>query len=149
MKELTGTATGTTQASREQALSLLEAVDRYPSWHPEVIKHAEVLERDADGHPTRARTKLHVERGPLTKDFDLVMSVKVDPAGTIMLKRIPHGPSDPERFDVTWRVDDAESTRIRLDLAANLSVPRLVPLGGVGDSLAQGMVGAATRALGG
>jgi ribosome-associated toxin RatA of RatAB toxin-antitoxin module len=148
MKELTGTASGTTQASRDQAMSLLEDIDRYPSWYPEVVKEAEVLERDAQGRPTKAHTLLHVERGPLTKDFNLVMTVNVDPsAGTIALRRVPHGPDDPERFDVTWRVDDANSTRIRLELAANLSVPRLVPLGGVGDHLAQGLVSAATRAL--
>ena len=107
-----------------------------------------MLERDAEGHPTRARTKLRVEHGPLKHDFDLVMSVNVDPVGMVKLSRIPHEPDDPERFDVTWRMDGGNpSTRVRLDLAANLSVPRFLPLGGVGDSLAQGLVSAATRAL--
>ena len=148
MKELTGTAYATTSASPEECVSLLEAIDRYPIWHPEVVKEAEVLERDADGHPTRARTKLHVERGPLTRDFNLTMSVSVDPEGMVKLSRIPHEPTDKERFDVTWRVKGGSNSHIRLDLAANLDVPRLVPLGGVGDSMAQGMVSAAARALG-
>ncbi len=148
MKELTGTAYATTAASADECLSLLAAIDQYPSWTPEVVKEAEVLERDADGRPTRARTKLHVERGPLTRDFNLVMSVTVDPSGTIRLSRIPHQPGDKERFDVTWRVQRGSSSHIRLDLAANLDVPRFVPLGGVGDSLAEGLVSAATRALG-
>jgi hypothetical protein len=147
MKELTGSASATTPASQVQCLALLEAIDRYPTWHPEVVKEAEVLERDGEGHPTRARTKLHVERGPLTRDFDLLMSVTVDPSGTVKLSRIPHEPGDRERFDVTWRVDRGQSTRIRLDLAANLDVPRFVPLGGLGDSMAEGLVSAATRAL--
>jgi hypothetical protein len=147
MKELRGTATSTTQATRDEAMALLEDIDGYPSWHPEVIKQAEVLERDGDGRPTRARTKLHVAVGPAVKDFDLLMKVDVDPAGTIKLRRIPHDPSDPERFDVTWSVEGGASTRIRIDLVADLSVPRFLPLGGVGDALAQGMVSAATRAL--
>jgi ribosome-associated toxin RatA of RatAB toxin-antitoxin module len=148
MKELTGTAAGTTQASRAQAMSLLEDIDRYPSWYPDVVKEAQVLERDGQGRPTKAHTLLHFERGPLTKDFNLVMAVTVDPsAGTIALKRIPHGPGDQERFDVTWRVAEGSSTRVQLDLAADLSVPRFLPLGGVGDSLAEGLVSAATRAL--
>ena len=42
----------------------------------------------------------------------------------------------------------AGPTQIRLDLAANLDVPRFVPLGGVGDSMADGFVSAATRELG-
>ena len=147
MKELTGSASGTTSATPEQAMALLEDIDRYPTWDPEVIKEAEVLERDPQGHPTKARCKLHVERGPLTRDFNLIMSVLVDPSGTIKLTRIPNEPGDAERFDVTWRVGGGPSTRIGLDLAALLSVSRLVPLGGVGDSLAQGLVSAARRAL--
>jgi hypothetical protein len=148
VKELTGNAAASSGATPEQALALLEDIDRYPTWHPGVIKEAEVLERDAEGHPTKARCKLHVEHGPLKHDFNLVMAVRADPPGTIRLTRIPHQPTDPERFDVTWQVSGGNpSTQIRLDLAANLNVPRLVPLGGVGDSLAQGMVNAAARAL--
>jgi hypothetical protein len=97
MKELTGSASGTTAATPEQAMVLLEAIEGYPSWAPDVVKEAEVLERDAAGHPTQARTKLHVERGPLTRDFNLLLAVSVDPAGTIELRRIPHQPSDSER----------------------------------------------------
>jgi Polyketide cyclase / dehydrase and lipid transport len=127
---------------------LLEAVDGYPSWNPEMVKEAEVLERDGDGRPTRVRTKLHVERGPMTRDFNLVMSVTIDPSGTIKLSRIPHEPADGERFDVTWHVKQGDGSQIRLDLVADLNVPRFLPLGGVGDSIAEGMVSAATRALG-
>lgn len=129
-------------------MALLEAIDGYPSWAPDVVKEAEVLERDASGQrPTKARAKLHVERGPMTRDFNLVFGVTVDPAGTIELKRVPHEPSDKERFDVTWRVDGGQSTRIALDLAANLDVPRFIPLGDVGDAIAQQLVSAATRRL--
>lgn len=147
MKELTGSAAGTTNATPEQAFALLEDIDRYPVWHPEVVKEAEVLERDAQGHPTKAHCKLHVERGPMTRDFDLVMAVSVEPGRTIALKRIPHEQGDAERFEVTWNVDGGQSTRIALDLLADLNVPRFLPLGGVGDGLAEGMVSAATRAL--
>lgn len=150
MKNLTGNATAAVRASRAEAMSLLVDIDRTPVWHPEVIKYAEVLERDAHGLPTKARTKLHVVFGPVTKDFDLLMAVAVEESGTIKLRRIPHGPDDPERFDVTWQVaDDGQGTRIRLGLVATLSVPRMMPIGGVGDALAAGFVGAARRALGG
>jgi len=147
VKELTGNASGTTAATQEQAMALLEAIENYPSWAPDVVKQAEVLERDAGGHPTKARAKLHVERGPLTRDFDLRFNVKVDPTGTIALRRIPNESSDGERFDVTWRVDGRQGTQITLELAANLDVPRFIPLGDVGDSTAQNLVSAATRAL--
>ncbi len=147
MKELTGTASATTAAAPDAAMALLEAIDGYPRWTPEVVKSAEVLERDGSGHPTRARTRLHVERGPLTRDFDLLFDVKVDPGGTVALKRTPHEASDKERFDVTWKVSAGQSTRIELQLAANLDVPRFIPLGDVGDAMAADLVSAATRAL--
>jgi len=148
MKELTGSASGTTAAPPEATLALLKAIDGYPSWTPDVVREAEVLERDAAGHPTRARATLHVERGPLTRDFDLLFDVRVDPGGTVALSRIPHAGSDKERFDMTWKVSGGQSTRIELALAANLDVPRFIPLGGVGDSMAEDLLSAATRALG-
>lgn len=128
-------------------MSLLTSVDRYPNWYPDVVKEVEVLERDDQGRPTKAHTKLHVQHGPITRDFDLTMAVEVDPAGTVKLSRIPHHGSDGEKFEVAWRVSGASPTRIAVDLAANLDVPRFLPLGGIGDSIAQGFVSAATRQL--
>jgi Polyketide cyclase / dehydrase and lipid transport len=148
VKELTGHAERTTPASHAQCMALLEAVDGYPNWYPEVVKSVEVLERNDQGRPTKAQTKLHVQHGPITRDFDLTMDVQVDPAGVVRLSRIPHHGSDGEKFDVTWRVSGAGPSQIRLDLAANLNVPRFLPLGDVGESMAAGFVNAATRALG-
>ena len=49
-----------------------------------------MLERDGEGHPTQGTAKLHVERRPLNRDFNLLFDVKVDPAGTVALSRVPH-----------------------------------------------------------
>jgi hypothetical protein len=147
MKELHGTATAVVTAPLPECVALLEAVDRYPSWHPEVVKEVTVLDRDDTGRVTRANATLHVAVGPLTRDFHLEFDVSVQPPGAVTLRRVPHQASDKEEFDVAWRVEDVGDTRISLRLDANLSVPRLMPLGGVGDSLAQGFVGAAVRAL--
>jgi Polyketide cyclase / dehydrase and lipid transport len=148
VKELTGTATDTTNASSEEALALLAAVDRYPSWHSDVVKEVEVLERDDQGRPTKAHTKLHVHHGPLTHDFDLTMEVKHYPPGAVSLSRVPHHGGDGEKFEVNWFVRETQPTQIQLRLAANLDVPRFLPLGGVGDSMARGFVSAARRELG-
>ena len=40
-------------------------------------------------------------------------------------------PASPEQFDVTWSVIDGARTRIELRLDASLSVPRLLPVGGL------------------
>jgi Polyketide cyclase / dehydrase and lipid transport len=147
MKDLSGSATATTQATPAQALSLLEAVDHYPDWYPDVVKQVDVLERDAAGHPSQVRTKLHLHYGPLTHDFDLLMDVEIDPPSTVRMSRVPHHHADDERFDVTWHLQGTEAARLRLELVASLSVPRFLPLGGVGDALAAGFVNAAANAL--
>ena len=153
MKELTGTASATTRASSEACVALLAAVDRYPDWYPEVVKSVEVLERDDRGQPTRARTRLHVQYGPVNRDFDLTLAVVVDPQeGTVRLSRTRNEPADGEKFKVNWlvrpaRALQAQTTEIRLDLATNLDVPRFLPVGGIGDSMAKDFVSAATRAL--
>jgi hypothetical protein len=147
VKELTGTGTGTTDALPDQALALLAAVQRYPEWHPDVVKRVEVVQHDDSGQPTRVQTKLRVERGPMTREFDLLMDVRVERAGSVKLTRVPNEPGDDERFEVTWHVEGSGPTRIRVDLLADLDVPRFLPLGGVGDAIAQQFVNAATTAL--
>ena len=72
------------------------------------------------------------------------MDVEVDRPHTVRLTRTPHHAKDHERFEVVWRL---EEHRISLELNANLDVPRLVPVGGIGESLAQGFVAAAIKAL--
>ena len=145
MKQLHGTATEVVAAPLDECLALLEAVDRYPDWYPEVVREVEVLDRDPSGQPTRARTKLHVSR-PLVKDFDLVLAIVVEPPATVKLTR-PTNDSSQQQLDVTWRLQDRDGTRIELYLNANLRVPRLLPLGGIGTSMAKGFVAAASRAL--
>jgi ribosome-associated toxin RatA of RatAB toxin-antitoxin module len=148
VKELTGAATQVVPAPIDECFGLLEAVDRYPVWHPEVVRGVEVLERSSDGRPTRARTTLHVARGPLMHDFHLTMDVVADPPGSIALTRLGHEPADRELFEVRWRLSaENAGTRMALALQASLSVPRFLPLGGIGDELARGFVVAAASAL--
>jgi Polyketide cyclase / dehydrase and lipid transport len=148
MKELRGSATGVTTAPVDDCVRFCLAVDRYPTWYPEVVRTVEVVNRDADGEPTRARAVLHVAVGPIVKDFDLALAITLAEPRTVKLTRVPNHAGDDERFDVTWRLEeDASSTHIRLDVAASLSVPRFLPVGGIGDGLAAGFVSAATRAL--
>lgn len=94
----------------------------------------------------RARTKLHVSRGPLVKDFDLILAIVIQPPATVKLARPTNDPSQ-QQFGVTWRLQEGEGTRINLNLDANLRVPRFLPVGGIGNSMAKGFVAAARRAL--
>ncbi|HEY2770952.1 MAG TPA: SRPBCC family protein [Solirubrobacteraceae bacterium] len=147
MKELTGSAAADVAATSEECMALLAAVERYPQWYPEVVKRVDVLERDPAGQATRANTKLHVSAGRMARDFEFVLRVEVQRPDVVRLVRIPHEPDDEEEFEVTWRVRDDGRRRLDLALAAVLPVPRLLPVGGIGDSLAQGFVAAAEREL--
>jgi hypothetical protein len=147
MKELHGTASSAVAAPIERCFELLAAVEGYPSWYSDVVRDAAVLERDQEGRPVKARARLHVAAGPLVRDFDLLLAVSTVLPTLVRLARIPHDASDHEQFDVTWRLEDRGDTRIQLALDATLSVPRLLPIGGIGDSMADGFVRAAARAL--
>jgi ribosome-associated toxin RatA of RatAB toxin-antitoxin module len=149
MKELSASASATVAATPEACTQLLAAVDRYPDWYPDVIREAEVLERAADGTPERVRATVHVALGPIARDFRLVLLVAVEPGRRVTLSRVPHEPPDEERFELAWNVDVGPPTTLRLELAAQLEVPRFLPVGGVGAPLAQGFVDAARRALDG
>jgi ribosome-associated toxin RatA of RatAB toxin-antitoxin module len=143
MKELRGVAATLVPAPLAQCLALVEAVDGYPLWYPEVVRTVEVLERDARGVPTRAQTTLHLSVGPVTKDFALLMAVTFEPPATVRLAKV----GGAAKFDVIWRLEEGEKTRIELELDASLDVPRFLPLGDVGDSVAQGFVSAASAEL--
>ena len=148
MKQLHGTAAAKIPARIEDCFDLLDAIDGYPRWYPEVVQQAEVIERDGDGRPIRARTVLHVSVGPLARDFHLELQVSTSPPTVVRFTRIPHHAGDDERFEVLWKLEGTAQTAVTLELNANLSVPRLLPLTGVGDSMAQGFVAAAAKALG-
>jgi Polyketide cyclase / dehydrase and lipid transport len=145
MKDLDGAATAAVWAPLDECLAVLEAVDRYPTWYPQVVRDVEVLERDPRGQPSRVRTKLHVSRGPVVKDFDLILVVAVE-SNAVKLTRPPDNPS-PQQFDVAWQLRDGGETTIELHLHAKLNVRRFMPLGGVGNALAQGFVAAAKSAI--
>jgi ribosome-associated toxin RatA of RatAB toxin-antitoxin module len=148
MAQLRGTATDLVAAPLAECFALVQAVDGYPSWYPDVVREVEVLEHDSEGRPHRVRTKLHVARGPVVKDFDLIMAVIADPPQGLKLTRVSDHPSD-QSFEVAWRLGEGAQTRMTVDLSADLNVPRFLPLGGIGDSIAEGFVQAAKDTLAG
>ena len=147
MKELSAAAEASVDAPPEACVSFLAQVDRYPSWYPEVVRSADVLERGSDGVPVRARADVHLALGPISHDLKLVLDVVVAPAREVRLTRVGGGAGDDERFALVWRVSEGPPTRLRLELSAQVDVPRFVPVGGLGGPFAQGFVQAAARAL--
>jgi hypothetical protein len=146
MRDLHGTASTVVSAPVGRCVELLAAIDDYPVWYPDGVREVETLERDPRGQPTRVRTLLHVEVAGFDRDFNLTMSVQADPEGRVALTKVKADSSDPP-FDVVWRLSEHDGTLIELDLDTALPLPRLVPLGGVGDSIARSFVSAAAGAL--
>ncbi len=146
MRSLHGSASETAAAPLDACLAFLAAIDNYPNWYPEGVRKVEVLERDATGQPTRVLTVLHVEVAGFNRDFHLTMDVEIDPGRRVALKKVKADPSDPP-FDVVWNLRQGDGTVIELEVDTALPLPRLVPLGGVGDSIARSFVSAARRAL--
>jgi len=149
MKQLHGAARADAGVSIEDCLAFLAALDAYPSWYPDVVRDVEVVESGDDGLPLRAETKLHLSYGPVSRDLDLLLAVRVRRPGLVELKQVPRGPSSGASFEATWRLDErgGTGTHLGLELDATMPVPRLVPLAGVGDAFAGGFMQAAIARL--
>lgn len=147
MKHLHGEAHAAVDRPIEECLAVLADLGAYPSWYPDVVKEVEVLESGDGGLPLRAETKLHLSYGPVSRDLDLLLAVRVQKPHLVQLTHISRGPSSGATFDATWRLEERAGTHLTLGLDANMPVPRLVPLGGVGDAFASGFMQAAAGRL--
>ncbi len=147
MKHLHGAAQAAVDVPIEDCLAFLAALDAYPSWYPDVVRDVEVVEDDDDGLPLRAETKLHLSYGPVSRDLDLLLAVRVQRPDLVQLTHVPRGHSSGTAFDAIWRLEDHGQTRLDLELDATMPVPRLVPLAGVGDAFAAGFMQAAVGRL--
>jgi hypothetical protein len=149
VKTLTASASAVTAAGPDRCLEVLRAIEEYPRWYPRNIQSAEILERDGDGAPTRAKVRLYISIGPFERSLPFHVTVS-EPAPTeIHYTRIPKSGDDRETFTAIWRVIGSspgtgpEQTTVEIAFDAELAVPRLVPTGGVGDMLAGSLIKAA------
>lgn len=147
VKHLHGTAQAAVGVPIDECLAFLVALEAYPSWYPDVVREVEVVESGDDGLPLRADTSLHLSYGPVSRDLDLLLAVRVRRPGLVQLTHVPRGPASGASFDATWRLEDRAGTHLELELDATMPVPRLVPLGRVGDAFAAGFMQAAVGRL--
>lgn len=89
---------------------------------------------------------MHVARGAISRDFNLLLAIVVQPPEAVRLTRFTDHPTN-QKFNATWRLRPAGSTRVALELDAKLRVPRFIRAHGIGDAIADGFVTAACRAL--
>lgn len=147
MKALGGAASAVVTAPPERAYAVLAEVERYQEWYPDVIRRVAVHERDGDGAVELADVTLSAPGLPIG-DLQTRMRAERHPTHAVSLVRVPNEPGDDERFSVAWTVEPAGAgSRVAVRLDAVLPVPRLVPLGGLGDRMAGGFVRAAKAAI--
>jgi ribosome-associated toxin RatA of RatAB toxin-antitoxin module len=153
MKDLAATASGTTPADPETAFALLTDLPGYPGWYPSGVRDVSILERDDQTDAaTKVKATLHASVGPINRDFKLHLRVVTRTAELVELTRLPKEPRDREEMQVSWRLAPAGApaggTTITIAVTARLSIPPLVPVGGVADSMAKGFLHAALQQLG-
>ena len=147
VKHLSGTASARIETPIEDCFALLAALEGYPAWYQEVVTAVDVVEYGDDGVPARAETTLHLSYGPISRDLDLLLAVRLSRPGLVQLTHVPRGASSGASFDATWRLQDGDGTRLQLELDATMPLPALVPVGNVGDSFAAGFMQAAVQRL--
>lgn len=137
----------------ETCFALIAAVDRYGAWL-DIVREVEVRERAQDGRPVKVLAQLHIAQSPIRKDFNVILSVTTDGHEAVRLTRVPEDSSDRDQLSLNWSLRSNEGsnggTRIGLEFEAAASfLPQFLPLGGVGDTIAETVLVAATTALSG
>ena len=147
MKELHGRASAELEVAAERCFALVAAFERYPTWF-EQVREVEILEAEQDGTPGMARAELYIPQSPFGQDFVLFLATRTEAPAAVTLTRVPDGPHDPDRLELSWRVQGNEPTRLELEFDAAASfVPSFLPVGGAGDLIAQAALDAARAAL--
>ena len=114
-----------------------------------MVSEVEILEEELDGTPGLARALLHVPQSPFGTQFELFVTVRTESPVEIMLTRVPDGPADPDRLELSWRVGGTGATQLEFEFDAAASfVPSFFPVGDAGEAIAAAAIDAARVALG-
>jgi ribosome-associated toxin RatA of RatAB toxin-antitoxin module len=149
MKELTATATGVSPAEIDQVYERLLDVERYPAWYPDGAKRVTVLERDAEGVPTKVDAVLAAVAGPLRRQFDARLAVERTRPTSIALARVADERGDHELLTIAWLLRDLgpDGTEVTVELGARIDLPPFLPIDPVAREVANGFLQAALGSL--
>lgn len=148
MKEVRGLATTSVPVGLPRCFTLLAAVEQYPRWVGEYVHRVQVLRLDQSGYPEQALATVHVPQSTFAKDFQLALTIEASFPEALRLTRIPEHSEDQDRLDLLWRLKDGEGTTLSLQFVARISfLPSFLPVGDVGDTIAEAVLDAAVGAL--
>jgi ribosome-associated toxin RatA of RatAB toxin-antitoxin module len=148
MRELSATATGVSTTPIERCYLHLLDVERYPEWYPDGVRSVEVLERGADGVPTRIDAVLAAVAGPLRKEFPVRLALEQQPT-RIALARIADERGDHELLTIAWQLRELgqAETEVIVELGARLDVPIFLPIDPIAREVANGFLQAALQSF--
>jgi uncharacterized protein YndB with AHSA1/START domain len=137
LKELQGSASAEIAVPAEDCFALLSSIDLYPAWF-EIVRHAEILEREPDGRPRLA----------FGTDFELLVLIEGERPDAMQFTKLPADAADEDRLQLTWRLTENRTTEIEFEFDAAVSfVPGYLPVGAAGDLIAEAILDAATAAF--
>jgi ribosome-associated toxin RatA of RatAB toxin-antitoxin module len=147
LKELQGSATTEIDLPAQEFFAQLAAIDRYPARF-EVVRAVEILKRARGGRPRLARVELHVPQSPFGSDFEFVVEITAERPVAMQFTKLPNGPADADRLELTWQLSENGATQIEFEFDAAVSfLPGYLPIGGAGDVIAETILSAATNAF--
>ena len=133
VKTLRGQAERSIVAAPERCLDALLDADSWPEWMS-AVHSVHVEERPYADRPGRVAVSARLLALPLVFAADVI----TDGSSELVIRRRPHEDSDPERLEISIHLaPEAGGCRAAIEIAAELEVPRLLPLpSAVGDQLA-------------
>lgn len=133
MLEIDRSVSAAVEAPPERCLELLADVERYPSWSSLIDSVAR------EGELVRMRASV------LGVGLEMTCSLALSPAGAV-LRRVPHGPDDGERYEAAWSVAPA-LVELRVQAALEAPGPARLIRGRVERAIADGLLADFVRAL--
>ena len=95
-----------------------------------------------------SRASRHVPQSPFGTKFELVVAIETERPGAMQFTKLPGGPADEDRLELTWQLRVNGSTQIEFAFEAAVSfLPAFLPVGGAGDAIAEAILDAATTAF--
>jgi hypothetical protein len=105
-------ASASVAASPDRCLERLADGEAYPSW-ASLIRRAELV-----GERVRLEAEL------LGVPFVMDCALEVEPAGRTVLRRLPYGEDDDERYEASWTVTpEGTGSHVELRVVAALDAP--------------------------
>jgi ribosome-associated toxin RatA of RatAB toxin-antitoxin module len=120
MSQFGGEGTIDIDAVRDRCFEVAADADAYPSWHP-VIESVDVLDRDADGRPSRASIVVDASVSTVTVE----VTFSYEPPGSVECRR---SSGDLKEMWTRFELTELDGGQTRLDYSTGLDPGRMLSM---------------------